>query len=1113
MSNWKRLSPFAVPPGIRLCVVLAAAVVLTFLLLSSDPSRIFRWLPIRGGRDVYEGPPDWVQHFSAYLLFSFLLQWYAVGKSRWFVPLMAGLAVAHAMSTEYLQRFVPERTSELRDLVVNFVGIATGILAARVAMWLFDARAANVEVPVAFRVGQVFNRPVRSGQVENLPHGVCGLSRNAVTVALGELKPSRVINFGFLAGLSVLFVVLLGTVHVVHGWQIKRHAGGLMELGRQAQSDGDLKGARDYFSRYVGLMPGDVGALADYGLLLDEMHAGPRQARQVFMIYEDVLRAEPTRDEIRRRQIEIALEAGRVPDALAHVRVLRQLYPTDGQLDYQAGRCFEELAEHAAAVKAYEVAIEHSPELLDTYARLAWLSQTKLERPEHARKILDDMVARLRASPASWLTRGRFHAEFGSRDAALADLEHARKLAPDSVDVLLASARLAYDRATSARSEERVALAQRIVAESRQQLQRGMERHPEQLDLRLQCAKLEAQFGSSADAQRLIDEVLKVSPKNEQAHWLLAEMSLEQGHFDQACAAIDKLPSTPSSDALRQFVEGRRLISQKQWPRAIEVLEQARRIMTDSSDLMERTDLALAQCHGALPDAEAELGAFRRVLKGNPASLPARLGLAAALLKKQKVHEAIAEFRPLAHLRQVRLQLAWLLIARNQQLPELAREWDEIEKLLDQAQEQHDDPVKEVLLRSEMLEARGRMETARRVVEAARVTQPDCVEFLMAASRLAERAGDRRQADLAKGQALSLSGDAAQAELLLRKTREKDRSDFTAALVLLRHLVRHKQTEAAQTLFQQLAENQGVRQRPGDLAQCHVALGQTEPAMGVYRRLLETQPNDAVALRALAELHLRRQQLEAAAPLLSRLLDAQGTLPPSEVHWARRQLAIVWAERGRRHQALTLLDRNQQDGSAIADEQRVRAVVLATSPRRVDQQAAVKLLGDLSDQNQLASKDRWLLGRLLESQGQTIEADAHFRAVLTERPGHFEYLEEFAGSLIRRGRLDEATQRLKELRRAEPSTFATLSLELQLQAARGEVASVVKRLEAEALSAGDDAARLLQLAVLADGVGVGSNFQAGVQTFGIESPLDAQPLSGRSEKDFRPLHVTDRLRV
>ncbi len=1069
MSLLKRLSPFAVPPVIRLCVVLSAALVLTFLLLSSDPSRIFRWLHVRGGRDVYEQTPDWVQHFSAYLLFSFLLQWYAAGKSRWFVPLMAGFAVVHAMTTEYLQRFVPDRTSDLRDVVVNFLGIASGMLAARVAMWLFDAHFADVEVPLSFRpVGQVFNLPVRSGQVENLPHVIGGLSRNAMTVAPGELKPSRVINFGFLAGLCVLSVVLVGTVHVVHGWQIKRHAGGLMELGRQAQGGGDLKAARDYFARYVGLMPGDVGALADYGLLLDETHAGPRQARQVFMVYEDVLRADPTREEIRRRQIEIAMEAGRVPDALAHVRVLRQSYPTDGKLDYQAGRCFEELAEHDAAVKAYEAALEHSPDLLDTYARLAWLSQTKLERPERARKLLDDMVARFRASPTAWLTRGRFQAEFGSRDAALADLEQASKLAPDSVDVLLASARLAYDRASAARTDGRDALAQRIVAESRQQLQRGVEQHPEQLELRLQCVMLEAHFGSTAEAQRQIDEVLKLSPKNAQAHLLLADMTIEQGRFEPARAAIDKLPRTPGSDALRLFLEGRMLMSKRQWPQAIETLENARRITTDSSGLMERTDLALAQCHAAAGDDESEVAAFRRVLKANPVSLPARLGLAAGLLKKQKLNEAIAEFRPLAHLPQVRLQLARLLITRNLQLPELAREWSEIEKLLEQAQEQRDDPVNEVLLRAELLAARGQLDAARRVIEEARVTQTDRIEFLIASSRMAERAGETRQANLAMGQALSLAGDTTRAEPLLRQAWEQDRADFPAALALLQHLVRHQQLEPAQLLFRQLEDKQGLRKRPHELAQCHVALGQDEPAIEVYRRVLVAQPNDTAALRALAELHLRRQQLDAAAPLLSRLLDAQATLPPSEVRWARRQLAVVWAGRGRRHPALALLDRNQQDSSAIADDQRARAFVLATSARRADQQAAAKLLGDLADQNQLLPKDRWLLGRLLESQGQAHEADAHFRAVLAELPNHSEYLGEYIGRLIRHGQLDEATQRLDELRRQQPSAFTTLSLELRLQAAHGESASVLKRLDSEAVSAGNDAARLRQLAALSD---------------------------------------------
>ena len=1106
--NLKRISPFAVPTVIRLCVVLAAAVVLTFLLLSSDPSRIFRWLPIRSGRDVYEHTPDWVQHFSAYLLFSFLLQWYAAGKSRWFVPLLAGFAVIHAMTTEYLQRFVPERTSDVRDLVVNFLGIASGMLAARVAMWLFDAQFADVEVPLQFRVvGHVSNVPAPHGHVENVPHGIGGLSRNAVTVAPGELKTERVIHFGFLAGLSVVSIVLVGTVHVVHGWQVQRHAGGLMELGRKAQGEGDLAAARDYFARYVGLMPGDVGALADYGLLLDETHAGPRQARQVFMVYEDVLRADPTREEIRRRQIEIAMEAGRIPDALAHVRVLRQPYPTDGKLDYQAGRCFEELAEHDAAVKAYEAALEHSPDLLDTYARLAWLNQTKLERPERARKLLDDMVARFRASPTAWLTRGRFQAEFGSREAALADLEQASKLAPDAVDVLLASARLAYDRASAARTEGRDALAQRIVAESRQQLQRGVEQHSDQLDLRLQRVMLEAHFGLPAEAQRQIDELLKLSPKNAQAHLLLADMTIEQGQFEQARAAIDMLPRTPGSDALRQFLEGRMLMSQQQWPQAIEALEQARRITTDSSGLMERTDLALAQCHAAAGDDEAQAAAFRRVLKANPVSVPARLGLAAGLLKQQRLPEAIAEFRPLAHLPQVGLQLARLLIVRNLQLPELAREWSEIEKLLDQAKEQRDDPVNEILLRAEMLAARGQLETARRLIEDARVTQTDRIEFWMASSRLAERAGETRQANLAMGQALSLAGDAAQAEPLLRQAWEKDRSDFTAALALLQHLVRHKQVEAAQALFRQLDEKQGLRQRPKELAQCHVALGEDEQAIAVYRRVLETQPSDPAALRALAELHLRHQQLDGAAPLLSRLIDAQATLPPSEVRWARRQLAVVWAGRGHRHQALALLDRNQQEGSALVDDQRARAFVLATSPRHADQQAAAKLLGELADQSQLLPKDRWLLGRLLESQGQTHEADAHFRAVLAEMPDHAEYRAEYIGSLIRRGQLDEAQQRFEDLRRQHPQAFSTLSLELRLHAARGEVALVVKRLEAEAASAGNDAARLSQLAVLADGVG--SLFNVGRVSWPVQDEF--QPVSDGpgdpSYKDSRPLRV------
>ena len=379
--NWKRLSPLAVPATIRLGVVLLVGVVLTYVLLVSDPTRIFRWVPFRAGKEVVTQAPDWAQHFVAYLAFSFLLMWYGAAKAWWAVPCLIGFAGLHAVATEFLQRFVPQRTSDVKDLVVNFVGIAMGALLGRVAMKLLGGERGFEDcVPVGGRMSSgraeaneltgrsTFTIPRRAcpggslafalrgsevlgGSAEaneppghntfTIPHRACpggslafalqgsevlggsaeaneppgqarwggrrgqlGMSRNAVAIAPGELKPARVLNFGFLGGLCLVSVTLLGTLHVVHGWQVQQHAGSLMELGRKAQDGGDLKAAKDYFGRYVGLVPSDIQARADYGLLLDQAGASKRQ---VFMVFEDVLRAEPTREEIRRRQIEIAM--------------------------------------------------------------------------------------------------------------------------------------------------------------------------------------------------------------------------------------------------------------------------------------------------------------------------------------------------------------------------------------------------------------------------------------------------------------------------------------------------------------------------------------------------------------------------------------------------------------------------------------------------------------------------------------------------------------------------------------------------------------------------------------------------------------------------------------
>lgn len=758
--NWKRLSPYAVPATIRLAVVLLVGFVLTYVLLVSDPTRIFRWFPIRTGTAVVTDAPDWAQHFVAYFTLSFLLSWYAAAKARWIGPCLAGGAVLHAMATEFLQRFVPQRTSDWKDLVVNFAGIAMGTLIGRVAMWLLGAEPTNIEPALAMhpqrfpQEGRGAYAPRRitlaaidlganASRLGKVARETTSLGMSRGTLTGEDLRPTRVLNYGFLGGLCVVTGTLLGTIHVVHGWQIQQHASSLMELGRKARANGDLKGAKDYVGRYVGLMPRDIVARADYGLLLDQTGASPKQ---VFMVFEDVLRVDQTREDIRRRQIEISMSIGRYSDALAHVRYLRQSGHADATLDFQAARCLEELAEYTDALAAYEATLERDPKLMEAYERLAWLCQTRLDRPEQAKAKLDKLVERFPNTAVSWRTRGRFRAEFGSLIAAQSDMDRALTLDPHGLETQLASARLAYDQAIAAQANGRDAQARKIVADSRQKLQHAIGEHPEQIELRLRLAQLEIHFGSANDARQQIDEAIKLRPRDERAQLQLVELNLEQGRFEEARQAVNQLPRTPQSDALRRFVEGRRHMSQAEWNEAVKELDEARRISTQASGLTERTELALAECHAALGDAEAQTAALRRALKSNPASIPARLGLAACLQRQQKANEAIAEFRPLAHLPQVRLPLLRLLIARNLQMPELARDWVEVERLFDPPPESSDS-AHEKLLRAELMAARGQTDAARQLIADAGLTAAEQAKFWLALAQLAEQSGDTRQAN------------------------------------------------------------------------------------------------------------------------------------------------------------------------------------------------------------------------------------------------------------------------------------------------------------------------------------------------------------------------------
>src|SRR5262249_31928565 len=127
---------------------------------------------------------------------------------------------------------------------------------------------------------------------------------------------------------------------------------------------------------------------------------------------------------------------------------------------------------------------------VDTYVRLADLLRSRLNRPDAADKVMDDMVADNPDSFQARLARGSYLGKIGLLEKAAQDIGRARDaLAPGEADVLLASADRAQARGQGARA--------------RAALEEGARLHPDDFRFRLALAALEVRAGPARRAEAL----------------------------------------------------------------------------------------------------------------------------------------------------------------------------------------------------------------------------------------------------------------------------------------------------------------------------------------------------------------------------------------------------------------------------------------------------------------------------------------------------------------------------------------------------------------------------------------------------------------------------------
>jgi tetratricopeptide (TPR) repeat protein len=535
-----------------------------------------------------------------------------------------------------------------------------------------------------------------------------------------------------------LFLILMGTgiavsaaLFLVHHLQAGRIANALLWQAQRAEQEERLDQAAKYLDRFLEFRPQDTEQRARLGCLLagDKLALSPRARDRAVLVLEQVITRQPDRHDLRRLVVRLAMDLRppRLELAREHLDALRQALPADGEVARLLGAYYEMVKDDAQAMDWYRKAVRYAPTQIDSYVRLAGLLRGQLKQAAQADKVMDDLVTANGQAFQAYLERGRYRLQNGVLVGAFQDVERARQLAPDAADVLLASAEMAQ--------------ARKNVAQARTFLERGVQLHPRDSRFYHTRAQLEVTDEKPEQAIACLQDSVKVVSGQAQADllWTLGNLLIDTDHWQEAEEkAIVPLSKAGQSPATVSYLQARILVGKKEWAEAGRLLERTRLTLesaaTPNKELLDRVDLFLAMCYEQQAEPTRQLDACRRVVARDPASVPGRLGVAAALRALGRFDEAIAQLQPIAQQPQVGavrwLELAHLRIERS--LVRGTGDWTDVEDALQRAEKAQPGMVEVTLLRAQVLAAQNKLAAAAELLAKAWKEQPKKIELATA---------------------------------------------------------------------------------------------------------------------------------------------------------------------------------------------------------------------------------------------------------------------------------------------------------------------------------------------------------------------------------------------
>ena len=630
----------------------------------------------------------------------------------------------------------------------------------------------------------------------------------------------RKINYKFLLLLLVGTAVLTGGLFAVHYFQAQRIAKALLWQANRADEEGLTERMARYLERYREFAPQDMEEAARLAKAwAGETFAGSvRARRRAVSLLETVLRSGPERSDLRRLLVKAALEVGQLKTARDHLEAMlledgtarvKMTAVERGEVEaYWGALCEAEKDKRTQAIAWYRAAVQHAPEGRIAYVNLAWLlrNQAKQEGEEKTRKTLQDeadklldlLVEKNVESAPAYLARWRYRREFDLvniqkkpdptrielKDAA-EDVARALQRAPESVEVLLAAAdveRLKFDTDREKNKDGR--------SEARRHLTSGLE---QQAKLGTRGVNDPAQFQLLWQLTNLLLDEWQDEQTPEESRSELRE---------EAARRIVQLRRTrlrPESTvpAAADYLQARLLVIDKEYAQAEPLLTRSRTVLDKQSDLGIQINLLLGACYNQLENPVGMLDAYSRVLKEDPNSVSALLGVAAAQWQLGQIDKSLDNYRALMK-QNAAPPGGWLDIARIEVQKQLqgdktGRKWENAEAALKQAEAALAEiPERDrtgrlfdlTLLRAEILAARDRPDEAELVLTEARDKQPKekRVQYWAALVELAEYRKDRPRAHALLTQA-EKEGDAVELRLARARLLTAEKPDGLVAKI------------------------------------------------------------------------------------------------------------------------------------------------------------------------------------------------------------------------------------------------------------------------------------------------------------------------------------------